>query len=105
MATKKAKLSKKERDEMVKQLDAVTEELRQMRLASSPWQPLTRGGYEYRIYATDGTEDYPIHGAVKCPRGWRACEWTAKGRLDAIQDGWDLLPMPKTKAKAKGVKR
>ena len=43
----------------------------------------TRDGREVRIYATDGTGDYPVHGAVKSRGdGWFLECWTALGTRD-----------------------
>jgi hypothetical protein len=41
----------------------------------------TRDGREVRIYATDGEDDYPVHGAVKPINGkWFPSLWTPSGR-------------------------
>jgi len=40
----------------------------------------TLDGLEVRIYATDGGEDYPIHGAIKFDNGWFEQTWTSDGR-------------------------
>ena len=39
----------------------------------------TRDGREVRIYATDGHETYPIHGAIM-DQGWCPHHWTHDGR-------------------------
>ena len=41
----------------------------------------TRGGNKARVYATDGGEGYPIHGAVSMPAGghWRSATWSDDG--------------------------
>lgn len=64
----------------------------------------TRGGAEARIYAHDGTTEYPIHGAYKNTKGeWQSATWTLEGRyykgesfvgLDLVQD------LPRVKGKA-----
>lgn len=56
----------------------------------------TRDGAEARIYAHDGTTEYPIHGAYKNTKGqWQSATWTLEGRyykgesfvgLDLVQD-------------------
>jgi hypothetical protein len=43
----------------------------------------TDGGLEVRIYATDGDEGFPIHGATKCENGWELDIWTREGRYIA----------------------
>jgi hypothetical protein len=39
----------------------------------------TRDGREVRIYATDGTDDQGIHGAVKDGNGWTIAAWYGDG--------------------------
>ena len=39
----------------------------------------TRDGREARIYATDGTDDQSIHGAVKDGNGWTIAAWYSDG--------------------------
>ena len=46
----------------------------------------TRDGREVRIYATDGQEDWPIHGATLKSFGWSSECWT--------KDGSSLTNMP-----------
>ena len=41
----------------------------------------TRAGAEVRIYALDGDEPRPVHGAFKSPTGWVVSCW----RQDGIQ--------------------
>jgi hypothetical protein len=41
----------------------------------------TRAGAEVRIYAVDGDEPRPVHGAFKSPTGWVVSCW----RQDGIQ--------------------
>lgn len=38
-----------------------------------------RDGGKARIYATDGTEPFPVHGATEHEDGWRLDSWTSKG--------------------------
>jgi len=39
----------------------------------------TRDGREVRIYATDGTDNQSIHGAVKDGNGWTIAAWYSDG--------------------------
>jgi hypothetical protein len=39
----------------------------------------TRDGLEVRIYATDGTYPYPVHGAIRWSRGWVDKAWNNEG--------------------------
>ncbi len=39
----------------------------------------TRSGREVRIYATDGAEPYPVHGAIKLGDGWIYALWKSTG--------------------------
>lgn len=58
----------------------------------------TRDGWDVRIYAIDGQEPYPIHGAVlmKFTREWAPYQWTRDGRYDHRQKSnpRDLLEIP-----------
>ena len=45
----------------------------------------TRDGREVRIYATDGAEAWPVHGAVKLGHQWFMREWTEHG-MAALQE-------------------
>jgi hypothetical protein len=49
----------------------------------------TRDGREARIYATDGSKIYSIHGAVMCDDGWDESTWTIYG--DFMDGGVDNL--------------
>lgn len=40
----------------------------------------TRDGRKVRIYATDGCDDWPIHGATLINCGWQLCRWDSQGR-------------------------
>lgn len=55
------------------------------------WQPLTRGGFDYRIY-----EEFKgkIYGRVKTDVGnWLSIHWYYKGNYSYIENhNWDLLP-------------
>ncbi len=54
----------------------------------------TRDGREVRIYATDGEDRYPIHGAVKTKNGdWSLMFWTSTGKAynSAIDSIYDLI--------------
>ena len=39
----------------------------------------TRDGREVRIYAVDGEDRYPVHGAIKWDGAWVPKCWTANG--------------------------
>ena len=39
----------------------------------------TRDQKIVRIYATDGGDEFPVHGAIKGIEGWSTGEWTAEG--------------------------
>ncbi|MCA2654526.1 hypothetical protein [Microcystis sp. M061S2] len=58
------------------------------------WKNKTRGGYEVRIYATDGSGDYPIHGAVHLNGlGWQLQKWTHNGQHSYdVRTSLDLIP-------------
>jgi hypothetical protein len=69
------------------------------------WQPLTRGGYEYRIYAVhDDGQVWPIHGAVKDGSMWLLRSWMKDGHTDASDNpsSFDLLPALPEKRVLKG---
>ena len=52
----------------------------------------TRGGQEVRIYATDGDEEMPVHGAVLTKQGWRVDSWTLDGKwCQNVTDAIDLV--------------
>jgi len=53
----------------------------------------TRDGREVRIYATDGDDWSPIHGAIQTSGRWSACVWRKDGsRIDStIEDLGDLI--------------
>ena len=52
----------------------------------------TRDGMEVRIYATDGIYPYPIHGAIKWPKGWIDRTWDNDGKSEShALDYWDLV--------------
>jgi hypothetical protein len=41
----------------------------------------TRDGREVRIYAVDGSIEYPVHGAVSVDGQWECLVWRMDGRL------------------------
>jgi hypothetical protein len=41
----------------------------------------TRNGDVARIYATDGEQPYPLHGAIQGVSGWEINTWTLMGRF------------------------
>lgn len=53
----------------------------------------TRDGREVRIYNTDGTRPFTVHGAIKFDNGWAPKTWTRNGSScdSAIQSGSDLV--------------
>ncbi|MFA6134687.1 MAG: hypothetical protein WC869_11795 [Phycisphaerae bacterium] len=55
----------------------------------------TRDGREARVYATDGADNYSIHGAMRLEQGWASMTWTAAG-VHCISDhnpsNADLMP-------------
>lgn len=56
----------------------------------------TRDGREVRIYATDGCQDYPIHGAVNSLSGWDGFAWTSDGHVSLNHiDDCDLIEVPR----------
>lgn len=69
------------------------------------WQPLTRGGYEYQIYAVhDDGQVWPIHGAVKDGSMWLLRSWMKDGHTDASDNpsSFDILPAIPEKRVLKG---
>ena len=52
----------------------------------------TRGGQEVRIYATDGDEEMPVHGAILTKHGWKVNSWALDGRwCPNMTDAVDLV--------------
>jgi hypothetical protein len=53
----------------------------------------TRDGREVRIYATDGIDEYPVHGAVLSEYGWGSDTWTGNGYVfeDESENEGDLI--------------
>lgn len=52
----------------------------------------TRGGHEVRIYAADGSDDYPIHGAIKYDEGWFIERWRKDGFIiNGTETQMDLI--------------
>ena len=49
-------------------------------------QYTTRDGREVRIYATDGTGPYPVHGAIRESNGWYSCNWSQYGKYSEEPD-------------------
>ena len=39
----------------------------------------TKDGLEVRLYATDGADDYPVHGAILIEGRWIFRTWTEEG--------------------------
>lgn len=52
----------------------------------------TRQGEEVRIYAVDGDDEMPIHGAVLTKHGWKVNSWARDGRwCPNMTDAVDLI--------------
>tara|TARA_R110000868_G_scaffold372320_1_gene636155 strand:+ start:290 stop:619 length:330 start_codon:yes stop_codon:yes gene_type:complete len=51
----------------------------------------TRMGDEVRIYALDGGDIYPVHGAYKDPLGWVSCSWMQAGSRMMLEGPLDLV--------------
>jgi hypothetical protein len=51
----------------------------------------TRGGCEVRIYAVDGDEPRPVHGAVKSQTGWVVSHWPKDGIQSVYEGSNDLI--------------
>ena len=51
----------------------------------------TRGGNEVRIYAVDGDEPRPVHGAVKSQTGWIVSHWPQDGIQSSYEGSNDLV--------------
>lgn len=62
----------------------------------------TRQGLPVRIYAVDGDDEMPVHGAILTKHGWKVQSWERDGKwLSGGNDGADLIEVPpriKTKA-------
>jgi hypothetical protein len=51
----------------------------------------TRDGHEVRIYATDGGEPSPVHGAIKTGGGWDCHAWMREGSWMHFKGPNDLV--------------
>ena len=52
----------------------------------------TRGGYKYRVYATDGVGKFPVHGAVLMDDGWGFNTLTKDGFSSSeYQSPYDII--------------
>ena len=57
----------------------------------------TRGGHEVRIYATDGSGEYQIHGAYKLNDQWHMRMWRKDGvYVSHSSSDLDLVEEPRT---------
>jgi hypothetical protein len=55
----------------------------------------TREGREARVYATDGSGEFPVHGAVKYEKGWGLAEWKENGQhCTRVGCGDELVNVP-----------
>lgn len=53
---------------------------------------ITSQGDKVRIYTTDGTGIYPVHGARACDGSWQLCAWTRGGSfIQGIISDEDLI--------------
>lgn len=50
----------------------------------------TRGGYKFRVYATDGGGDYPIHGAYLIMDRWSFVMLTKEGAYNTTWETTDF---------------
>ena len=55
----------------------------------------TRGGYEYRIYTTEGMDkDFPLVGEIDCGTYYQCATWDINGIADDTSDDtYDLIPI------------
>lgn len=60
---------------------------------SKPENLQTRDGRPVRIYATDGSGVWPIHGAVLTEEDWSVRSWHADGKYSG-SDACDLVVKP-----------
>lgn len=51
----------------------------------------TRDGREVRVYAVDGGDMWPVHGAVVTEDGQVLVKWSADGRYGLSPSDWDLI--------------
>ena len=54
----------------------------------------TRDGREVRIYAIDGHESFPVHGAIKMDGQWRVSTWNSSGNGITSSKGDRLTEVP-----------
>lgn len=45
-----------------------------------------------RVYATDGAEPFPVHGAIWTHDGWTPASWSAHGTYGMSPSGNDIIP-------------
>ena len=53
----------------------------------------TRACAEVRIYAVDGDEPFPVHGAFKSPTGWVVSSWRQDGTQLDFGGHYDLIEL------------
>lgn len=52
----------------------------------------TRSGDDVRIYAVDGDEEMPVHGAILTKHGWKVSSWARDGKwCPNMTDAVDLI--------------
>lgn len=54
---------------------------------------ITRGGEDVRIYATDGGNQSPIHGAIRDGTGWYPFKWKSDGTFSSVvvKSDYDIM--------------
>lgn len=59
------------------------------------FQDRTKGGYEYRIYTTEGMDkDFPLVGEIDCGTYYQCATWDINGIADdTSDDDYDLIPL------------
>lgn len=52
----------------------------------------TSGGDQVRIYATDGSKSFPVHGAILIDGAWDSHSWMSDGRWRSLEPHeYDLI--------------
>jgi hypothetical protein len=51
----------------------------------------TRNGWDVRIYATDGRDEYPVHGAIYRDNQWQMSQWRDTGSWSFGNGPMDLI--------------
>ena len=66
------------------------------------------GRYEVRLYAFDGTGNFPIHGAIRIDGRWIVMAWDRRGRADPVYsmsegNEWNLIKVKPIMVKDKAT--